>query len=437
MKCNLCKVWIPAVVFVIVSFFIAYQFVEPAPPKTIRIATGRVGGGYHTFALKYKALLAKDNFNLEIVPTAGSIEVLQRLKSKDVSVGLVQGGVGKSVASSGLKSLGSLFYEPLWVFHKRQHSIKYLFDLRGKRIAIGEKGSGTRPLALQLLADNQVTEANTTFLELSSQQAAQQLKAGKIDAAFFVMSIKANTISKLLQDTTITLFSFKRHIAYTSQHSFLSSLKLGEGVINLQKNIPHEEKILLATTASLVAREDLHSDWVSILLMGAEKIHRSGGLLERPGQFPSTQFVEFPMNNNAAVYLKEGPSFLHKIFPFSIAATIARLTIMIIPLIAVLMPLFKSAPPIYRWRIRSQIYRWYVRLYEVDQFLDKIADVDILETKVKQMKSLEKEVIGQVSVPLSFMGELYALHMHIRLVLSRLDERKQEIISVNESNQIA
>jgi TRAP transporter TAXI family solute receptor len=428
MKCDSCKIWIPVVILVIISLVIAYQFVEPAPPKTIRIATGRIGGGYHTFALKYKELLAKDNFQLEIVPTAGSIEVLQRLKSGDVSVGLVQGGTGNSVSPDGLKSLGSLFYEPLWVFHHREQPVEYLFDLRGKRVAVGEEGSGTRPLALQLLADNQVTPENTTFFNLSSKKAAQQLMAGEIDAAFFVMSPTASVISELLQEPTIKLLNFTRHLAYTSQYSFLSSVKLGQGVIDLEQNIPNEEKILLAATASLVAREDLHSDLVHLLLMKAEEVHRPGGLLEKVDQFPSTQFVEFPMNKNAAVYLKEGPSFLHKIFPFWIAATIARLTIMIIPLLAVMMPLFKSAPPIYRWRIRSQIYRWYVRLYEVDRELDQITDLEALAEKIKEIKLLEKEVIGQVSVPLSFMGELYSLHVHIRLVLSRLEEQRQEIL---------
>jgi len=433
MKCDSCKIWIPVVIVVLISIVVAYQFVEPAPPETISIATGRAGGGYHSFAVEYQKLLAQDNFELEIEPTAGSIEVLQRLKSGEVSVGLVQGGTGSSVSPEGLKSLGSLFYEPLWVFHRQGISIEYLFDLRGKQIAVGEMGSGTRPLALKLLADNDVTPENSTFLELSSKNAAQQLVAGEIDAAFFVMSPTAGVISELLQEPTIELLSFKRHLAYTSKYSFLSNVKLGQGVISLEQNVPSQEKILLAVTASLVAREDLHSDLVHLLLMKATEVHKPGGLLEKVDQFPSTQFVEFPMNENAEVYLKEGPSFLHKIFPFWIAATIARLTILIVPLIMVMMPLFKSAPPIYRWRIRSQIYRWYARLYEVDQQLDKITELETLAEKIKEIKLLEKEVIGQVSVPLSYMGELYSLHVHIRIVLTRLEEQKQIILGTQQA----
>jgi TRAP transporter TAXI family solute receptor len=403
---------------------IAYQFVEPAPSKEARIATGRVGGGYHTFALKYQQHLADDGFKLDIQPTAGSIEVLKLLKSGKVSLGLVQGGTGNSVSYEGLQSLGSLFYEPLWIFHNKNKTLEYLFQLRGKRIAIGEEGSGTRPIALQLLKDNQVTQDNTIFLGLSSREAAQQLIAGKIDAAFFVMSPSANLISELLHNQVVELMSFKRDLAYSSRYPFLTSVKLGEGMIDLENNIPREDKILLATTASLIARKDLDPNLIYLFLMKMIKVHKKGGLFEKANEFPSEQFVEFPMNPDASYYLENGPSWLQRIFPFWVATTLDRLKIMLIPLLAVMFPLLKGAIPLYRFGTRFKIFRWYSKLSKIDHKVHKISDLSVLETEIEQMKELQHEIIDHVSVPLSYMGEFYALRMHIQMVVDRLEEHK-------------
>ncbi len=430
MKCDACKVSIPIILIILLSMIIAYQFVEPAPPKDASIATGRVGGGYHTFALEYQKRLADEGFQLDIQPTAGSIEVLKRLKSGKVSLGLVQGGTAKSI--SGLQSLGSLFYEPLWVFHRKNLSLEYLFELRGKRVAIGEEGSGTRPVAFQLLQDNQVTQDNTTFLGLSSKEAAQQLIAGEIDAAFFVMSPSAPLIPELLHNPGVELMSFKRDLAYSSRYPFLTSVKLGEGMIDLEKNIPSEDKILLATTASLVAREDLHPSLVYLFLMKMIEVHKTGGIFEKPGQFPSERFVEFPMNEDASYYLENGPSWLQRIFPFWLATTLDRLKIMLIPLLAVMFPLLKGALPLYQFGVRFKIFRWYSKLSEIDQKVKKMSDLSVIEKEIEQMKALQHEIIEQVSVPLSYMGEFYALRMHIQLVVARLEERKLAIAQTTE-----
>ncbi|MEN8216344.1 MAG: TAXI family TRAP transporter solute-binding subunit [Pseudomonadota bacterium] len=424
MKCDSCKVSMPIIIIILLSLVIAYQFVEPPPPKEASIATGRVGGGYHSFALKYQELLADDQFQLDIEPTAGSIEVLKRLKSGDVELGLVQGGTGNSVSYEGLQSLGSLFYEPLWVFHRKDLPLEYLFDLRGKRVAIGEEGSGTRPVAFQLLQDNLVTEDNTTFLGLPSKVAAQQLVAGEIDAVFFVMSPKSSLIRKLFGNPDIELMSFKRDLAYSSRYSFLTSVKLGEGMIDLENNIPREDKTLLATTASLVASKDLHHDLVYLFLMKMIKVHEEGGIFEKNGQFPSELFVEIPMNEDASHYLQNGPSWLQKIFPFWVATTLDRLKILLIPLIAVMLPLLKGAFPLYQLGIRFKIFRWYDRLSEVDRKISDLSDLSVIENEIKQMIALQREIIEQVSVPLSYMGEFYALRVHIQLVVGRLEEQK-------------
>lgn len=429
MKCELCKILFFVIFIILLSLFLAYQFVDPPPPQESRIATGGIGGGYHTFALEYKKRLAEQDFQLEIQPTAGSIEVLQKLTSGDVSVGLVQGGTKNTGVYEGLESLASLFYEPVWVFHRKEQSFQYLFDLRGKRVAVGLEGSGTRPIALQLLENNHVTQDNTTFLALSSKTAAQQLASGKIDAAFFVMSPTASIIIELLKNPNIELMSFKRHLAYSSRYPFLTSVQIGEGMIDLENNIPNQDKTLLAATASLVARKDLHPDIVYMLLKTVVEVHKKGGLLEKTDQFPSAKFVEFPMNPEAEHYLQHGPSWLQKIFSFRIASTLDRLKIMLIPLIVIMLPLLKGALPLYRWGIRFKIFRWYGILRDLDSKISSITELSVVAEEIQQMKGLQKELIEQVSVPLSYMGEFYTLQMHIQLVLTRLENLQQEMLA--------
>jgi len=432
-KCDSCKVWIPIIGIIALSLVIAYQFVEPPPPQEASIASGREGGGYHSFAVKYQKLLAEEHFQLNIQPTAGSIEVLKLLKDGKVSMGLVQGGTGTSVSKEGLQSLASLFYEPLWVFYRKGHQpIDYLYELRNKRISIGEEGSGTRPLALQLLQDNKVNKDNTTFFALSSKVAAEKLDAGEIDAAFFVTSPTASIITELLNNSNIELMSFKRDLAYKRRYSYLTSIKIGEGMIDLEKNIPNEDKTLLAATASLVARDDLHPDIIQLVINKLSEVHKTGGLLEKESQFPSKQFVEFPMNEKADHYLLNGPSWLQRVFPFWIASKLDRLKIMLIPLIAIMIPLLKSAVPLYRWGIRFKIFRWYATLNDIDRKINITTDLSLLEEKKQQIKALQKEITEQVSVPLSYMGELYTLRVHIRLILTQLEEQ-QSIVETEKS----
>jgi TRAP transporter TAXI family solute receptor len=414
------------VIIAMIFVVIAYQFVEPPLQKNGKIATGRENGGYHNFALEYQKELAKDDFHLDIIPTAGSIEVLEKISTGEVLFGLVQGGVAKKGNYRNIKSLGSLFYEPIWFFHRKEEQFHYLSNVKGKRIAIGEYGSGTQPVALQLLQDNQITEENTQFFKLSLKEAAQQLIEGKIDGAFFVMSLNSEIISKLLYDSEIEIFDFKRSLAYTSRYPYLTTLELGQGMIDLKLNIPLKSKTLLATTATIVAKEDLDPNLIYLILKTMKKVHSVGGIFETDAQFPSTNFVDIPVHIDAAIFLKNGPSFIQRYFPFWMASHIDRLKIMFIPLLLIWSPFvfypLKAFMPIYRWRMRAKIYCWYKIIIEVDRKILLKADID-LEEEIKRMKELEGEILKQISIPLSFMGEFYALRAHIKLIRKQLEER--------------
>ena len=428
-RSDLLKVWGPLVLLVVVGFAIAYSRLDPPPPKTLRIASGAEGGAYQGFAQRYQQLLAAEDFDLQVVETAGSIENLELLRAGEVDLALVQGGTAAEVgptssdATDGgeLEALASLFFEPLWVFYRQELEIAHLRDLEGRRVAVGAKGSGTLALAHELLDLNGLDESNTDLQELASRPGAEALAAGTVDA-LFVVSFGANdTVDGLLRNPEIALLPFRRHIAYANRLPFLSTVVLGEGAVDLDANLPAEDTTLVAAAAALVARKDLHHALIPLLLDTVMTAHGRDELFSESSVFPSADLTELPMNKEARQYLVEGPSFLYDVLPFRTAATIDRLKILLLPFVTLLIPVFRLAPPIYRWRIRSRIYRWYEDLKLVDTVLQKEPSREELEEHLEVVRELQQEVT-EVQVPLSYMDEFYRLRTHIQLIVGQLEE---------------
>ena len=411
------KVWGLLGVIVVLGFLAAYQFVEPPPPKTVRIATGEKDGAYYAFAQKYARLLARDGITLEVVPTAGSVENLDLLRKGAVSLALVQGGSSTAADKAQLESLGGLCLEPVWVFYRKQTTIKHLSELKGKRVAVGTAGSGTYLLAMQLLSADGITESNATLLRESLTQAAPSLLEGKIDSAFFVASPEAPLVRQLLREPSIELAGFDRAVAYTHSFPFLTSVTLSEGVLDLERNIPSHDTHLVAVAASLVTRNDLNDSLIPALLQAVTEVHREGGVLEQRGRFPSIDFIDIPLNDDARRYITNGPSFLHRWFPYRTAVLLDRLKILLLPFL-VLIPLFRIAPPLYDWRIRSRIYRWYAAVREIDAVVQDANEASV-EAAMKRLTEIDKEV-ASVTVPLAYTGELYQLRLHIDFIKDKL-----------------
>ena len=407
----------PAVLLTLLSFWVAYQFVDPAPPSELTIATGSESGAYYHVAQRYRDILARDDVTLHIRTTAGSTQNLSLLEAQEptVEVAFVQGGIGDAEANPELVSLASLYFEPLWVFFQQHPSIVGLADLGQKRIAVGAQGSGTRPIALQLLQDNGIGDEQAELLPLGGQEAVDALVAGEVDAVFLVASPQSEAVQTLLTAEDIGLLNFRRADAYSRFHPYVSSVRLPEGAINLEANIPPQDVMLLAPTANLVANPTLHPALQDLLLFAAEEVHGRGGLFEERGQFPSSKYLDFPLSKEAARYFESGRPFLLRYLPFWAASLVDRLKVMLLPLVALLIPLGRLLPPIYRWQVRSRIYRWYKELLVINPKLqESLADAQC-ERYLQELERIEDEV-AKLSVPLSYAQELYNLRVHIQLV---------------------
>ena len=397
-----------------------FQFIEPAPPRQLSIATGNADGAYQEFGRQLQAQLAEHDVTLEVVETDGSVDNLQRLKDGQVDIAFIQSGLADPADYPNLESLGALYYEPLWVFSRAAFPLEQLSDLEGKRVASGGAGSGSRAVLERLLEDNGLTEADVDLSPLAGLQAAEALRAGEVDALVSVASIKAPMIESLLADADIALVSIARAPAYARREPWLTHLTLPEGVLDLARNIPEQSVDLLAVNATLVADEELHPALRDLLLLAADAVFSGPTLLSSARQFPSAMGSDFTISEQAQRYHENGPPFLQRYLPFWIANLVDRLKLLALPLLALLIPLSRMLPPAYRWTVRRKIYRWYDQVQALDQSASENQDTDHLHYCLNELSNIQSEV-RTVEVPLSYAHELYGLRLHIQLLMQQIE----------------
>lgn len=412
----------PALILVIAGFIFAYQFVGPAPPDRIVMATGSTSGAYHAFGRKYAKRFKKEGIELVVKSTAGSAENLKLLAEEDdnkgVPVSFLQGGIGSPEGQPDLVSLGSVYYEPLWVFVRGGSAPSRLSALVGNRIAIGTKGSGTRAIAYQLLSENGISDVSARLIDIGGPQAAQALKNGVVDAAVFVTSATSKTVRDLLSTPGISVMSFERAEAYIRLNRYLSKLVLPKGAVDLARNLPREDIVLLAPTATIVASPKLHPALIDLFLITMREAHRPGGLLEAPDEFPSPRYITYPLDGAAQRFYDRGPPFLQRFLPFWAANLIDRLKVMLLPLLTLLYPLFKILPPAYSWRMRSKVNRWYKDLEALD---DRVRDNTISHADATEELDRIEQSVEKVSVPPGFAASAYTLRIHIDFLRRKVD----------------
>jgi TRAP transporter TAXI family solute receptor len=420
----------PTVLAIVGVCLLAYWVVDPAPPRTVRLGSGQENSAYEEFGKKYAAALAKHGVKVTMVPSAGSSENLRNLKEGKVDIAFVQSGSTNEEAAEreGLSSLGSLFVEPLWLFlreEKGKPPITTLTQLRGKKINYGPKGAGSPRLFRQVLELNGVEKGEVERFSLANTPATVELLEGRIDGLVFTSAPEAPLIQMLLQTPGIKLFNFSQAEAYARKLPFLTHVTLPQGIVDLGRNLPAEDYNLIAPTATLVAREDLHPALVDLFVQAASGIHSGAGWFQQQGQFPSAKYSEIPVDAEAAKFYKSGPPFLQRYMTFWLANFFDRMWVVVVALGALILPLSKVIPPLYVWRIRSRVYRWYGQLRAVEQKVEEAqeapeeARTQVYEAQLKRLNEIE-DLVNQVSIPLSFADGLYGLRSHIQFVRKRI-----------------
>jgi TRAP transporter TAXI family solute receptor len=412
---------VPAAAVVAAVFVIAIQYVEPAPPGRAVMTAGGAQGAYFANAQRYKAKLAKSGIELEVKTSAGTLENLARLSDpkSGVQIAFVQGGLADATTHPDLASLGRMFLEPLWVFHRTDVKIERLADFKGLRLAPGPEGSGTRPFVLKLLQSSGVTAENSVMIGTASGQSVSLLTEGQLDVVFLSMAAEGALVQKLLREPDIKLMNFANAEAYVRLFPYLTKIVLPVGVVDLAGNIPAQDVQLLATPATLVVRRDLHPAIVGLLVEAAKELHGSAALFAKMGEYPLPQDSELPLDVDAVRYYKNGPPFLERYLPFWLATFLERTAVLIIPMATVLVPIVKFGPMAYTWRNRRRLLHWYGQLKKLERGLKVDRSMEALVSHSAEMHRIE-DAVANIKMPLMFSDQLYNLRAAVELVRQRI-----------------
>lgn len=405
--------------------FALFYFVAPPPPMSARMATGSVDGGYHAFGLKLREELAREGFELTLVPSRGSRDNLRQLLDGEVELALVQSGLELALEDAErerLSGLGVLYREPLWLFARRDLELTSLLDLAKRRVAVGSAGSGSGAVIRELLASYELDSQALPerWAEYGGQRAADELIAGKLDAAFFIGPAENAVIQQLAADPGLRLIELPHLKAQQARLPHLSVVEVPAGMLNLGRNVPDRDIRTLGPLATLVVGEDFHPSLTPLILAATRSVLADGQLLDPAGSYPAPAPATLSSLDEARYFYDKGLPILQRYLPFRIASLADRYIILAIPLLVLLIPLFKAVGPIYQWRIRARIYRWYKHLRETERALHR-GKLENVDEEIQRFKALERE-LAQVQVPLSYSNELYQLHVHVRYMIQRLEE---------------
>ncbi len=416
-------------VLLVLSLYAAYRWLDPTPSKHIVIATGPEQGAYAEFAKRYQPLLRVHGLSVELRGTQGSSENLSLLRDHQsgVDAAFVQSGVENEVPATvaGVMSLGTVAYEPIWIFY-RQASAKArlgktpltrLSQLDGWRVNIGPNGGGAEPLFRRLAEVNQLDLARLQLGHRPAVEAVVDLVQGQTDALLMVAAADAPLVQYLLQTPGVKLLEFAQAQAYARRFPYLRALMMPRGVIDLAADLPAQDVPLVSATSSLVVRKNLHPALVQLLVQAAQKAHGEAGWFSAAGEFPNPSATDLPLAPEAARFYREGQPLLQRYLPFWMANFIDRMWIVLLPLLAVLIPLSRVLPPLVALRVRSRVYRWYANLRAVEQALDA-GDADHERLRA-ELEGIDAQV-ERIGLPLAYTSELYDLRSHIDLVRQRL-----------------
>ncbi len=427
--------WLLAAILFVATVVVGYLLTEPAPPRGIRLGTGQPGGMYDAFGTQYAARLGRIGLRTASVPSSGSLDNLGMLLRGEADVAFVQGGTYPLVADpeARLRGIAAIYLEPLWVFHRRGLPLRALSELAGRRVSVGPPGSGTEALATALLRENGIDPRGANVERLANAVARQRLEQGELHAVFFVTGYGDSNVMGLLRRPDVRLFSFHRGAAYVRKFPALTPVRLPEGLLDFQRNLPAEDKTLLAPAALLVCRADLHPRVVEQVLKVAQAIHAEGSLFDAPLHFPTREGVDVPLHEAAQGFLTQGESFLSRNLPYPLLRWMLILRVLVVSLI-LWIPLVRFLPEVMGWRVDRRFGRLYVGLRNAERLLEGSRDPGELRVSLAALDRLAQEAQPLCDrVPAGRQHDVYDWRVHVAFVRSQALARLAALESAQTS----
>jgi hypothetical protein len=450
---SLRDLWVSAGPFILLAvalLALAYWWLDPNPPKRVTLATGPAQSAYEEFGKRYAKALAVEGITVVLKPSEGSAANLQLLREGKVDVGFVQGGTSDYTDQDEeeLASLGSLFVEPLWLFYREDAarkvaaaaraarapgarlaskaeltedaSLTSLTQLQGLRVNLGTPGSGVPSLMGKLLESNHIDPAALKISRLEQTPATVAFLGGELDAIVFASAPESLMVQMLLQTPGVKLMNFAQSEAYSRRFAFLTPTRLPRGVVDLAANIPPDDVQLVAPTTSLITRTGTHPALQQLLAQAGNDIHGGAGWFKGAREFPNRDNSELPIAKEAERAIKNGTPVLQRYLTFWVSNLVERMWLVMGIIIAVMLPLSRIIPPLYAFRVRSRIFRWYGRLRDIETRVDSSGDNSSTnKALLEELNNLESRA-EKITVPLSYTDELYALRANIHLVRKKL-----------------
>lgn len=416
----------PFILLALVLLGATYYVLDPAPPKRVVLATGPAQSDYAIFGMRYAQALREHGIDVVLRETSGTNEnrALLMDEREDVDLAFVRGGATEALTRAdeeegdwNVESLGSLFYETIWIFHREGVPVTTLAQLRGLRVGIGANGGGIPSLMNKLFFANGLRPEQLNADRANPSEAVARFLKGGLDAVILISAPESPLVQMLLRTPRVKLFEFNQAEAYSRRFPYLVPVTLPRGMVDFARDLPARDIALLASTAMLAAREDTHPALIQLFVQAARRIHGESGWFVKQGQFPNASHSEFPLAPEADRFYKNGEPFLQRHLPFWLANLIDRMWVALFSIVVVLIPLGRLLPPLYIFRVRRRIYRWYRDLREIE---DDLADAVVpREQLMERLNQLDVRA-GEISVPLAYTDQLYALRSHIQMVRERL-----------------
>jgi len=416
---------LPAAVLVIGAFWVTAHFLEPMPPRRVAFAGGPQGSAAAALAERYRRVLADEGITVELRHSEGAGQNVELLadRASGVDVALVVAGTTPPALAGQIVNISNILVAPLWGVTRGALRPTMLSQLRGKRIGVGHLGSGIHAALAPLLDANDVTTSNSTLLPLASDDAVRALAAGEIDAAFLNDGPMGPQLQQALRLPDVHLISFERADAYARRFPHLVRLELPEGAFDLARNIPDRNVVLIGTTVMLAARADLHPTVIDLFVDAARDLHAGQSLFQKRGEFPHLHPVDaVPISEQAEQYARDGPSLLRRVLPLWLAEFLQRAFTLLIPIVAVVLPLARFLPPAIDLMARRYVYVAYANMRRVERRLRSRAAGEPVDDLLDELDRIEESISGVRESVLQAAG-LYTLRAHLHVVRATVAAR--------------
>ena len=408
--------------------WLALEIFIPAPPTKIVIAGSFKGGHYEALGLRYKDILARSHLKVDVRMTNGALENLKLLNDprSGVQVAFMQGGVANGEQTPDLLSLGRIDHQIFWLFHPAGETLSDLTQLKGKRIALGPVGSGTRTVSEKILNVSGITSENTTLLSLTPQSAVDALNDGTIDALFLNFSPDSSILHTLLRSTKYRPMSFTDADALTRIFPFLVRLVMPRGVVDYETKVPAADVILIATTNVVLVRKELHPSIIDLLVQTMVEVHSAPGIFQRIGEFPTPTDPEYPVAEEASDFYKNGPSLLNRYFLPWVTNYVKRGIAVVVTAVAIIVPFFSYWPRLYKWLVEYRLRALYRRLRKIEARLQNSFTASEISTLEDEIESLDRDIIN-LGVPMKHSDLYFMIKSHLNLVRTRIGLRRTDL----------